>query len=207
VVGVGSPSFGEQGEGESVSVSVFGVGRRRPHQVHFHGEAAGPLQEVHRPDPVGSGVGSGRPEAGAVRSPRRHPLAGVAVPPRQQILQGAAAARASLDTVHQVPEEEGQGDVHLHPDHRVLLFSGRAAKRSRQSDHAPDREPERPHQRREQGVQLRGSSPVGGGLHRVHHAVLRQVEEELQDEEMRGSGTGRGIRSRFGYRDIRRWFY
>ena len=73
----------------------------------------------------------GRPKTRAVRGPGRHSVAGVAVPPRQPVFPGPETAGESRDPLHQVPEEEGQRDVHVHPDYRVLLFSGRAAERRR----------------------------------------------------------------------------
>lgn len=57
-----------------------------------------------------------------------------------------------------------------------------------QRGHPPDRKPQRPVQRGEQGVQLRGPGEVGGGGNRVRHELLREVEEEQGEEVTRRRG-------------------
>lgn len=100
-------------------------------------------------------------------------MAGIPIPPRKQILPRPTTARTRPHTVHQIPQEERQGDARLHPDHRVLSLFSRAAKRRLQRCHIIDRKPKRVVQWRKQRIQLRRIGAVGGNRHRIHNDVLR----------------------------------
>lgn len=122
-------------------------------------------------------------------------MAGGAVPPRQPFPAGAADAGARPSAPDQVPEEEGQGHAHVHPDNRVLPLPDAAAEGRNEPSDAADGQRGGYELGGGTRAQLRWAGALGRRQPRAHHGVSRQVEEIDEGQQVKGSHpTPKGYR-------------